>query len=70
MDTHRKLRHDARNVMNAIRLNVEVLRITDSVEERLECLDAIEQAAEEGLAWADQVDQIERHNDPDGGKGA
>jgi len=64
MDMTRQLRHDGKNVMNAIRLNVEVLRITNSVEERLECLEAIEHAAEEGLAWADQ---IERHNDSGSG---
>lgn len=57
MDTNRKLRHDAKNVMNAIHLNVEVLRITTSVQERLECLEAIEHAADEGLAWADQIEK-------------
>jgi hypothetical protein len=58
MDTERVLRHDARNFINSLRLNVEALRWAESDEERLECLDAIEQVADEAGAW---VDRYERH---------
>lgn len=58
MDIDRVLRHDARNLINALRLNVEALRYAMSVEDRSECLEAIERTAESGVDWADR---LERH---------
>jgi hypothetical protein len=58
MDIDRVLRHDARNLINALRLNVEALRYAMSDEDRSDCLEAIERTAESGVDWADR---LERH---------
>lgn len=57
MDTDRHLRHEARNILNALWLNLQALELADSAEDRLDCLEGIERAAEEGAGWAARFEQ-------------
>jgi hypothetical protein len=58
MDTDRLLRHDARNFLNAMRLNLQALELADKAEDQLECLEGIERAADEAVGW---VARFESH---------
>ena len=61
MEIDRTLRHDAMNVINALRLNLDALSWSDSDADRLECLDAIEQVADQGGEWADRYEKTMRN---------
>ena len=66
MDTDRALRHDVRNILNALRLNLQALELADTAEDRLDCLDGIERAAEQGVGW---VERFEQQNEAAGEQG-
>lgn len=57
-DAQRTLRHEAKNLLNALRLNMEVLYIVEADDERLECLDAVEEIADQFEAWVGQFEQF------------
>ena len=66
MDTDRLLRHEVRNILNALWLNLQALELSDTAEDRLDCLEGIERAADDGVRWAGRFDE---HHQPAAGAG-